>query len=78
MAMAQNELSFKWCSPNIFSPNFVAGVGFEPTTFRLWAWRATTALPRDKLYERTDKLSIFISYILGTVKEVYMELSVFV
>ena len=25
----------------------VAGDGFEPSTFRLWAWRATTALPRD-------------------------------
>lgn len=25
----------------------VAGIGFEPMTFRLWAWRATTALPRD-------------------------------
>lgn len=26
---------------------FVAGVGVEPTTSRLWAWRAATALPRD-------------------------------
>lgn len=26
----------------------VAGGGIEPPTFRLWAWRATTALPRDK------------------------------
>ncbi len=25
----------------------VAGVGFEPTTSRLWAWRAAAALPRD-------------------------------
>ena len=24
----------------------VAGGGIEPPTFRLWAWRATTALPR--------------------------------
>ena len=30
------------------SSNFlVAGVGIEPTTFRLWAWRATSALSRD-------------------------------
>ena len=26
---------------------FVAGAGFEPATSRLWASRATTALPRD-------------------------------
>ena len=25
----------------------VAGVGVEPTTFSLWGWRATTALPRN-------------------------------
>ena len=25
----------------------VAGAGIEPATSRLWAWRATTALPRD-------------------------------
>jgi hypothetical protein len=37
-----------------------------------------TYSPRDKFYERTDKLSIFISCDLGTVKEVYMEMSVFV
>jgi hypothetical protein len=32
-----------------------------------------TYSPRDKFYERTDKLSIFISYFAGTVKEVSME-----
>ena len=26
----------------------VAGIGFEPMTFRLWAWRAATALPRNE------------------------------
>lgn len=26
----------------------VAGEGIEPPTSRLWAWQATSALPRDK------------------------------
>ena len=28
----------------------VADVGFEPTTFRLWAWQATTAPIRDNAF----------------------------
>ena len=44
----------------------VAGDGIEPSTFRLWAWQATTALPRNKssrsanmplLYHSFDSLS---------------------
>lgn len=54
----------------------VAGLGVGPrlalSVPGLWAQYLTIRLPRDKLYERTDKLSIFISCILGTVKEVLM------
>ena len=41
----------RWCMNKKITPNFnglgvclVAGAGFEPTTFRLWAWRATGLL----------------------------------
>lgn len=37
----------------------VAGDGIEPSTFRLWAWRATTALPRD-MWEHCMQL-LFLS-----------------
>ena len=36
----------------------VAGAGIEPATSRLWAWRATTALPRD-LNSRCKSTNIF-------------------
>ena len=32
-------------APMVF---MVAGEGIEPPTSRLWAWQATSALPRDK------------------------------
>ncbi len=32
----------------------VAGAGFEPATSRLWAWRAATALPRDKKNQKLN------------------------
>ena len=53
----------KFCSPRV--PLFqgrcyggfqVAGEGFEPPTFRLWAWRATTALPRNILVGDEDSI----------------------
>ena len=34
----------KYATGAYFSLKLVAGVGFEPTTFRLWAWRATGLL----------------------------------
>lgn len=34
-----------------YGAKLVAGVGFEPTTHRLWACWATTALPRDKKFQ---------------------------
>ena len=52
MTSARNETclanpDFKRCSPNIFSPFLVAGLGLEPRTSRLWALFATTASTRD-------------------------------
>ena len=37
---------------------FVAGGGFEPPTFGLWAQQATTALPRYLLYKHTQNFWI--------------------
>ena len=46
--------SFKITDISVF---LVAGVGFEPTTFRLWAWRATGLLhpAPSKLFRLTIK-----------------------
>ncbi|AAT27868.1 hypothetical protein MMOB3820 [Mycoplasma mobile 163K] len=43
----------------------VAEVGIEPTTFRLWAWRATTALLRDIIFLCKfiiAKIKIFVNF----------------
>ena len=41
-----------------YGAKLVAGVGFEPTTHRLWACWATTALPRDKKFQDA---SVFVT-----------------
>ena len=47
-----------------FQISLVAGVGFEPTTFGLWARRATTAPPRDNdtpgppIFRETDRFCV--------------------
>lgn len=41
------------------SPKMVAGVGFEPTTFRLWAWRANQAAPPRENYTHIDINNFF-------------------
>ncbi len=44
---------------------FVAGAGFEPATFGLWARRAATALPRDNkiVYVLIKAEKMFLSNI---------------
>lgn len=39
--------------------DLVAKVGVEPTTFRLWAWQATTALLGDKEGLSPENFSIY-------------------
>ena len=50
----KNRSSWGACKSLILLNKLVAGVGFEPTTFRLWAWRATGLLHPASCLEKNN------------------------
>ena len=63
--LIKNSIVYQCCTIYL-----VAGEGFEPTTFRLWAWRATKLLYPAILCIRYQKLTHFSRHILRFKKRV--------